>query len=51
MGTRIMWRFIRRLFKITVVVFIIGMIVIAADMASLHIFNMDHIWPFNLFFS
>ena len=50
MSTRIMWRFLRRLFKVTVVVFFLGMIVIAADLARIHFFNMDHVWPFYYFF-
>jgi hypothetical protein len=51
MHTRIMWRFLRRLFKVTCIVVVAGMIVVAAQMARVGLFNLDDMWPFNLIFS
>ena len=50
MYTRIMWMILRKLFKIACIIIVICMIVVAAKMASIELFNLDKIWPFNLFF-
>lgn len=50
MYTRIMWKFLRTLFKVTILVVFVGMIVIAAQMAYVGLFNFDDMWPFNLIF-
>ena len=51
MHTRIMWRFLRRLFKVTCIVVLVAMVVIAAQMARVGLFNFDRLWPFNIIFS
>ena len=51
MYTRIMWRFLRKLFKVTCIVVIVGMIVVAAQMARVGLFNLNDMWPFYIIFS
>ena len=49
MSIRFMVAILRKLFKVLVVVAIIGVFAIGIEMARQSLFNFDEMWPFYLF--
>ncbi len=49
MSIRFMAAILRKLFKVAIVVAIVGFIAIGIEMARQGLFNFDKMWPFYLF--